>query len=142
MCRSKYISMSINRHKTTPRDKPPSAEEIFGEQKKLTTIELGMLQMQILWLLQRRPTHGYEIMETLNTLKSTKIAQGTVYPALKTLTKLGYIKREQLDDKIIYHITPSGKKILNETCLDFTRTFFGVFQDFVCHRCVGEGEKK
>ena len=120
------------------RTEPPSVEEIFGKTKKLSEIELGLLQMQILWLLNRKSTYGYEIMEVLNKIKSTKIAQGTLYPTLKALKKYGYIKGERLDDKIVYHITPEGKKVLNETCLDFTRTFFGIFQDFVCHKCVGD----
>ena len=94
--------------------------------------------MQILWLLNRKSTHGYEIMSVLNKIKSTKITQGTLYPTLKSLKKQGFIKGLKSDNKIVYDITPEGKRVLDETCLDFTRTFFGIFQDFVCHKCVGE----
>lgn len=149
-CRSKYISMSDDRHtkimEKIPilphRSAPPSSEEIFGQTKKLSEIELGLLQMQILWLLNRKSTYGYEIMTVLNKIKSTKIAQGTLYPTLKALKNYGYVKKEKADDKFIYHITPEGKRVLNETCLDFTRTFFGIFQDFVCHKCVGDHKGK
>jgi len=144
--------MSVDRHNSIipilpHRTAPPSAEEIFGLEKKAkpSPIEVGLLQMQILWMLNRKSTHGYEIMETLNKIKSTKVAQGTLYPALKSLRKHGYIKGTKAADRIIYDITPAGKKILNDSCLDFTRTFFGIFQDFVCHKCVGHdhgSEKK
>jgi DNA-binding MarR family transcriptional regulator len=137
--------MSDDRHTSVipiipHRTAPPSEKEIFGTPKKLSAIEIGLLQMQILWMLNRKSTHGYEIMDTLNKIKSTKIAQGTMYPTLKNLRKYGYIKGERVDDRIIYHITGDGKRVLNETCLDFTRTFFGIFQDFVCHKCVGHAD--
>lgn len=137
--------MSVDRHdkislKVLPhRTLPPTAEEIFGRKEK-SAIEVGMLQMQILWLLDRKPTHGYEIMDILNRIKSTKVTQGTLYPALKNLRKHGYIKGQKDGDKIIYQTTAEGKKTLNNACLDFTRTFFGIFQDFVCHKCVGHNE--
>lgn len=150
MCRSKYIVMSDNRHSSENaiipilphRTAPPSHEEIFGAQKKLSEIEIGLLQMQILWLLNRKSTYGYEIMDVLNKIKSTKVMQGTLYPTLKNLKKYGYIKGERVEDRIVYHITPEGKRVLDETCLDFTRTFFGIFQDFVCHKCVGDHDHK
>ncbi len=161
MCRSQYIAMSDNRHSSfidakdglgsqnssvipiiPHRTAPPSTEEIFGQSKKLSEIEIGLLQMQILWLLNRKSTYGYEIMDVLNKIKSTKIAQGTLYPTLKTLKKYEYVRSEKQDNKIVYHITPEGKRVLNETCLDFTRTFFGIFQDFVCHKCVGDHTHK
>lgn len=139
--------MSENRHidknsSKTHRTTPPSSEEIFGNPQKLSEIEVGMLQMQILWLLNRKSTHGYEIMDVLNKIKSTKIGQGTLYPTLKALKNHGFVTSEDKGDKIIYHITTDGKRVLNDTCLDFTRTFFGIFQDFVCHKCVGDNKKK
>jgi DNA-binding PadR family transcriptional regulator len=132
----------ISGHAAPRRTAPPSAEEIFGKPKKLSEIEIGLLQMQILWLLNQKSTHGYEIMDVLNKIKSTKITQGTLYPTLKALKKYRYVKAEKQGDKIVYHITSEGKRVLNETCLDFTRTFFGIFQDFVCHKCVGEQNRK
>jgi PadR family transcriptional regulator PadR len=141
MCRLKYIVMSDNRHKRTARIEAPSEEEIFGGKRPTSEMELGLLQMQILWLLNRKSTHGYEIMDTLNKIKTTKITQGTLYPTLQRLTDLGLIKRESVERRVVYHITPEGKKIMNDVCVDFTRTFFGIFKDFVCHKCVGTEEK-
>ena len=140
--------MSENRHSShirliPRREVPPSREEIFGEKRPVTEMDIGLLQMQILWLLNRKSTHGYEMMEILNKIKRTKITQGTLYPTLQRLQKLGFVKGEKSDRRIVYHVTPEGKKIMNEVCFDFTRTFFGIFQDYVCHKCLDatSGEK-
>lgn len=126
--------MSVKRHS------PPSKEEIFGK-RKFSEIELGILQMQILWLVNRKPTHGYEIMKTLSEMKKTKITQGTLYPTLQRLEERGLIKRHEEDRKSVYSITPEGKRVMNDACLDFSKTFFGIFQNFVCEKCVTKGDK-
>jgi len=111
-------------------------EEIFGKERKQIENEIGLLQMQILWILSRKSTHGYDMMKQLNLIKSTKITQGTLYPSLQKLEKLKLIKREKNDRKVIYHITSEGKMIMRDVCSDFCRTFYGVFQDFVCEKCM------
>ncbi|MCX6815258.1 MAG: PadR family transcriptional regulator [Candidatus Aenigmarchaeota archaeon] len=136
--------MSEDRHiiRIVPHRKaPPSSEEIFGKRPQ-SEMELGMLQMQILWFLNRKPAHGYEIMETLNKIKTTKITQGTLYPTLQRLEELMLVKGKKDDRKIVYTITQEGRKVMNNVCNDFTRTFFGIFQDYVCHKCVGEKDDK
>ena len=104
-------------------------------------MDIGLLQMQMLWLLNKRPTHGYEIMDVLNKIKRTKITQGTLYPTLQRLQKLGLIKGKKTERKIVYHITRDGKRIMDEVCFDFTHTFFGIFQDYVCHKCLDYAQK-
>jgi len=99
-------------------------------------IELGILQMQILWLLSRHPTHGYELMKTLTVLKGTNITQGTLYPTLKRLEELDLIKGIEKDRRIVYNITSKGKKVMNDTCLEFVKTFYGIFHDFACESCT------
>ena len=125
-----HIAMSEDQHNAV-RVAPPSTEEIFGEHK-FSEIELGMLQMQILWIVDKKPTHGYEMMKLLNTIKKTKITQGTLYPALAALEERGFIKRDEQERRTVYSITSSGKRVMNDTCTDFSRTFFGIFQSFVC----------
>ena len=104
-------------------------------------IELGMLQMQVLWLLSRKPSHGYMLMKDLNGLKKTKVTQGTLYPTMQRLEDLGLVKGDEQKRKIVYHLTPRGKKVMTDACRDFSRTFFGIFNDFVCHSCK-HGEMK
>ncbi len=121
------IDMSVNKHIAVMPAVPA--------QKKPSEIELGLLQMQVLWLLSRKSTHGYDLMKDLNDLKKTTIAQGTLYPTLQRLDELGLVRREEKERKIIYHVTPHGKQVMTEACRDFSRTFFGIFNDFVCGRC-------
>jgi DNA-binding PadR family transcriptional regulator len=113
------IDMSVDKH--SPRGK--------------SEIELGLLQMQVLWLLSRKPTHGYELMKDLNLLKKTRITQGTLYPTMQRLEELGMVRREAGERKIVYHLTPKGKQVMADGCRDFSRTFFGIFNDFVCNHC-------
>ena len=100
-------------------------------------IELGILQMQVLWLLSRKSTHGYDLMKNLNALKKTKVTQGTLYPTMQRLEELGMVKREERQRKVVYHLTTKGRAVMTNACNDFSRTFFGIFNDFVCNRCHG-----
>ncbi len=131
--------MSVERH-TPHRIKPPSSEEIFGK-RGFSEIELGILQMQVLWLLSRKPTHGYEIMKVLSAIKKTKITQGTLYPTLQRLEERGLIKRHEEGRKSVYSITLRGTKVMNDSCMDFSKTFFGIFQNFVCEKCLTKKDK-
>ncbi|MEM7813940.1 MAG: PadR family transcriptional regulator [Candidatus Aenigmatarchaeota archaeon] len=110
--------MSVNRHKngTVPE------------------LELGMLQMQILWLL-KRPTHGYALMKALNELKQTKVTQGTLYPTLQRLEELGLIARKHSARRHVWHLTAKGRTAMRRACGEFCATFQGIFRDFVCGRC-------
>jgi len=106
-----------------------------SDSKKPNEIELGLLQMQILWILSRKSTHGYELMRDLNEIKTTKITQGTLYPTLQRLLNLGLIKKDDQGRKIVYHITKKGDKTMKNSCVDFCKTFNGIYQDFVCQKC-------
>jgi DNA-binding MarR family transcriptional regulator len=134
------IDMSEDKHTVHIHSKldfaPPTEEEIFGKSRVISEIELGLLQMQVLWVLNRKPSHGYNIMKQMQSLKSTRVTQGTLYPTLQRLVDLGLIEKEEGARKIIYHITEKGKRVMNDACTDFTRTFFGIFHDFVCEKCV------
>jgi DNA-binding PadR family transcriptional regulator len=108
---------------------------IIPGKTKQNEIELGLLQMQILWILNRKSTHGYELMKDLNKIKTTKITQGTLYPTLQRLLNLGLIKKDNQGRKIVYHITKKGDKTMKISCSDFCKTFNGIYQDFVCQKC-------
>ena len=129
--------MSILRHSQEKqvRTIPPTVKEIFGEHE-FSDVELGMLQMQMLWLINNRPRHGYELMKDLNAIKKTKIGQGTLYPTLQKMEKQKLIKGEEKEKRIVYHITEKGKRVMGDACTDFSKTFFGIFQDYVCNKCV------
>jgi len=99
--------------------------------------DLGMLQMQVLWLLEKAPTHGYALMKRLSEVKNTKIEQGTLYPLLQKLEGNEYI--EVIDSgargRKIYGITPKGKAVMRRSCEDFIMTFDDIIQDYKCKKC-------
>ena len=103
----------------------------------ISHMELGVLQMQILWFVGRTPMHGYEIMRQLNEIKSTKVEQGTLYPALQKLEETDLIKVKETGrrGKKIYELTDTGRKAMIRTCKEFSKTFSGIFEDFVCKSC-------
>lgn len=117
--------MSVDRH----------IEHIAWPDSKPTDIDVGLLQMQVLWLLSRKSDHGYELMKSLSLLKGTKITQGTLYPTLKRLEELELIRRTEHERRIVYHITAKGRKTMNQSCLEFVKTFYGIFHDFGCKSC-------
>jgi DNA-binding PadR family transcriptional regulator len=108
--------------------------------KKHKDFELGLLQMQILWLLGREPSHGYELMKRLDQIKSSKVEQGTLYPALQKLEENDLIQVKEIGErgKKIYELTEDGKKMMIKTCEEFSKTFSGIFMDFVCKSCKTE----
>lgn len=108
-------------------------------------LELGVLQMQILWLLSKKPTHGYELMHTLSKIKNARITQGTLYPALERLEEMGLVagKKSKVRadrGKIVYSLTESGFREMSRNCKEFCLIFSGVFKDFYCkqHLCKRE----
>lgn len=104
--------------------------------------DLGLLQMQILWILGRKPTHGYELMKKLNSIKTKKIEQGTLYPALQKLEEYGLIRVKETGGrgKKIYELTGEGQDVMIASCEEFSRTFSGIIVDFFCKSCKSEVE--
>lgn len=103
--------------------------------KSQSDIELGLLQMQILWMLSRKSMHGYALMQRLSEIKKSKMTQGTLYPTLQRLEEMKFIRRNARGRKIVYDITANGRKTMRKSCEDFSRTFMGIFKDFVCDKC-------
>lgn len=105
------------------------------------TIELGLLQMQVLWILSKQPLHGYKLMELLNGIKRTKVTQGTLYPVLAKLEALRFIKagKEGARGKKTYHLTVSGKRVAAQSCREFVSIYQSIFYDFCCSSCSGQG---
>jgi DNA-binding PadR family transcriptional regulator len=97
--------------------------------------DMGILQMQILWLLSQKSSHGYVLMKDLSKIKNTKITQGTLYPTLQKLVEHELVKREKKGRKIVYHITAKGTNALSDACTEFCKTFYGIYQDYVCKKC-------
>ena len=71
------------------------------------------LQMLLLIQLDEGPKYGYEMLKTLkDEFEGTwEPKTGTVYPALKSLEKKGYIATQTRDETEYYIITDKGKQV-------------------------------
>jgi DNA-binding PadR family transcriptional regulator len=78
-----------------------------------------MLASFMLWLISKKPRHGYEIIGLLNKeVCYGTVGAGYVYPLLSDLAKNGLIKSKSIAHgkrmKKHYTITREGKKRLSE----------------------------
>ena len=90
--------------------------------KWLKESQKGYMRIALLILLSKKPCHGYEMMKEVKdrTEGFWKPTAGGVYPILQSLEKAGYIKGQwspQKRKRKIYHITESGKLILDRALL-------------------------
>ena len=86
---------------------------------KLSPYETGELTDNIFFILMSTsvPIHGYGIMKAVQeaTDQTIDIGPATMYTTLKKLRHAGWIAEAgEEDSKILYKITDSGQKILNE----------------------------
>jgi DNA-binding PadR family transcriptional regulator len=99
----------------------------------------GYIRMGVLILLNKKPSHGYEIMKEINsrTKGFWQPTAGGVYPILRDLEKSGYIKghweSHQNRRLKVYKITPSGQTILKHAIVKQNEIFNNIgllFREF------------
>ena len=85
-------------------------------QRRSRLFKKGDLKYVILDLLKDKPSHGYEIILTLEErfhgLYSPNA--GSIYPVLQLLEDMGYVTPNVTEGKKVYTITDSGKGFLKE----------------------------
>ncbi len=107
--------------------KPEADDETT--QNWLKEAQKGYIRMGVLILINKKPSHGYEIMKEINnrTKGFWQPTPGGVYPILRDLEKSGYIKGEWQTQKNrrlkVYKITQSGNNILKRAILKQTEIF-------------------
>jgi PadR family transcriptional regulator, regulatory protein PadR len=81
----------------------------------------GVPELLILQLLERRPMHGYDLVQSIRTSSGERLefGEGCIYPLLHRLEAQGLLdsKKEQADGRrrIVYRVTPAGRKKLAAT---------------------------
>jgi DNA-binding PadR family transcriptional regulator len=99
----------------------------------------GYIRMGVLMLLNKKPSHGYELMKEINsrTKGFWQPTAGGVYPILRDLEKSGYIKGHWETQKNrhlkIYKTTQSGDAILKHAIVKQSEIFTnisGLFNEF------------
>lgn len=78
-----------------------------------------MFSLFILWLLSKKPAHGYELIHILNKEHEfSKIGPSHIYPFLRKMSSMGLIRvKEEKTGKRVrkqYRITPLGRKKMKE----------------------------
>ncbi|MCL5949299.1 MAG: PadR family transcriptional regulator [Candidatus Bathyarchaeota archaeon] len=105
----------------------------------LKEAQKGYIRMGVLILLNKKPSHGYEIMKEINsrTKGFWQPTAGGVYPILRDLEKSGYIKghwETQKNRRLkVYKITESGEQILRKAIFKQTEIFNNIgalFREF------------
>jgi len=99
----------------------------------------GYIRMGVLILLNKKPSHGYEIMKEINsrTKGFWQPTAGGVYPILRDLEKSNYIRghwETQKNRRLkVYKISKSGELILRHAILKQTEIFNNIgvlFREF------------
>ena len=99
----------------------------------------GYIRMGVLILLNKKPSHGYEIMKQINsrTKGFWQPTAGGVYPILRDLEQSGYIKGQWQTQKNrrlkVYKITESGEQILRKAILkqtEISNNINNLFREF------------
>jgi DNA-binding PadR family transcriptional regulator len=90
--------------------------DFWGGWNKEPRARRGDIKFFILEVLQEKPSHGYEIIRTLEERNNGmyKPSPGSVYPTLQMLEEGGYLSSEAIDGKKIYTITDSGRELIKE----------------------------
>ncbi len=105
----------------------------------LKEAQKGYIRVAVLILLNKKPSHGYEIMKEIKdkTRGFWKPTAGGVYPILRDLEKDGYIEGKwstQNNRKIkVYKITHTGSIILKRAIVKQSKianSMNALFQDF------------
>lgn len=90
--------------------------EFMGNWIKESRPRRGDIKFIILEVLNEKPSHGYEIIRTLEERNNGmyKPSPGSVYPTLQMLEEGGYLTSEAIDGKKVFTITHSGRELLKE----------------------------
>jgi len=83
-----------------------------------TPVRMPVSPLQVLLMIQLdgSPKYGYEMLKTLKDEFDGvwEPKTGTVYPALKSLAKKGFVETEERDGTEYYYITEKGRKLFPE----------------------------
>lgn len=100
--------------------------------------KVSMLELQVLWHLSQKESHGYALIQDLSKHRSTPLTAGTLYPLLARFEKQGLIEVAETGerDKKVFAITVNGQKMLDKLAQEFIDTFDGMYLKYHCVGCA------
>jgi len=91
----------------------------------------GMLSFTILWLLSKRPMYGQELADEIEKRRGDRPNPGTIYPALKELTRRGMIVSHLEGRNSVYDLTERGRVGLDKALEYFRKAFGEIFDSTI-----------
>lgn len=91
----------------------------------------GVLDMCLLALIAEEPSYGYEMVDKLQTKGLELVSEGSIYPLLSRLQRLGYIEGYFVEStggppRKYYRIQPPGRERLELWAAEWNRVSAGV----------------
>lgn len=85
----------------------------------LSEVRRGVLELALLGLLAREPSHGYALLERLSTFATLDIGAGTLYPLLRRLERDGLVRSDWTEPyggppRKVYTLSEPGSSRLRE----------------------------
>ena len=95
----------------------------------------GIEKPLILWLLSRRPRHGYELIAEFRRLTGQKLKPGMIYPFLQRLEDEGFAVSEWMKrsgrNLRCYRLTEKGEQMLTKVQEFFSKPIKRVIIDLL-----------
>lgn len=85
------------------------------DDKWLSQVKRGLLDLCVLNLLERENMYGYQIVKTLTSVPGLVMSEGTVYPLLSRLKDEGLVTSSLVESpegpaRRMYSLTPLGRR--------------------------------
>jgi len=102
----------------------------------------GVLELCVLILISNKDQYGYELAQNISS--KIEVAEGTLYPLLRRLTKDDYLttylaESSEGPPRKYYSLTPTGQKYM-EALIDEWRQFAGAVNQFI-EEGIAHGEE-
>jgi DNA-binding PadR family transcriptional regulator len=82
----------------------------------------AFLDLLILGILNGRPMYGYKIIAAIHKEFGVLLSPGSLYPLLHTLEEKRIVESQFQGGRIVYSVTPNGKKIFQSTFTEYKAT--------------------
>jgi PadR family transcriptional regulator, regulatory protein PadR len=95
-----------------------------SDEKWLTQVKRGLLELCVLNLLERESMYGYQIVKLLTSVPGLVISEGTVYPLMSRLKDEGFVASTLVESpygpaRRTYVLTPEGRRHRRELNKDW-----------------------
>jgi PadR family transcriptional regulator, regulatory protein PadR len=81
-----------------------------------TQLRKGLLELCVMYLLAEGDIYGYDLVKRLSEVKGLVVTEGTIYPLLARLKRLGLVKTRLVESsngpaRKYYALTPAGRRM-------------------------------